>query len=213
MLRARHGTVGLPTVPCRQHVTSVGRHKAHLPSAMRPLQVPFQGAQTHSAHLLDSKQLTEARVIFAISRLSSHMILTPIRRNHTQKVETTKSEIYEHADSAMKAFLSPHQLQQSVCLCNLAVIDRQLMDCRLLSWVRPSSQPGAVWVPSDSRQQFARAVQRTVVTIYSALPVLPGRTACLLNMNALHSFETSGRTYPATRRHIPEHTLMNYPQL
>jgi hypothetical protein len=72
----------------------------------------------HSAHLLDSKRLTGLKVIFAISRLSSNMILTPIRRNHTRKVErvvlissrkveTTKFEIYEQADSAMEAFLSP----------------------------------------------------------------------------------------------------------
>jgi hypothetical protein len=94
-------------------------------------------------------------------------------------------------------------------LFNLALIDRQLMDSlALLSWVRPGSQPGAVWVTSDS--QFARAFQRTLVSIYLLLPVLPGGTTCLLKMKALHSFETSGRTYPATRRHIPEHLYLNY---
>ena len=54
----------------------------------------LSGTVTHSAcpvpestkavgSLLDSKRLTELRVIFAINRLSSHMILPPIRRNYT----------------------------------------------------------------------------------------------------------------------------------
>ena len=46
-------------------------------------QALIQGAKAVSS--LDSKRLTELWVIFAINRLSSHMILLPIRRNHTPK--------------------------------------------------------------------------------------------------------------------------------
>lgn len=46
---------------------------------------PRSREQKQSALLLDNKRLTELRVTFAINRLSSHMILPPIRRNHTPK--------------------------------------------------------------------------------------------------------------------------------